>query len=141
MKFAKSLRVKLTILYLLTNVIPIVIIALIMPSYYQSLIIQETQTLTDATLTSLTRNIDTYLDDLDRLTLIPYYNDEVMEALKWKANPAFASASQQVTATQVLYRTFPNFLHMSRTAIISTVVLPVDGSVSVATKDDTEASA
>ena len=69
MKFAKSLRVKLTILYLLTNVIPIVIIALIMPSYYQSLIIQETQTLTDATLTSLTRNIDTYLDDLDRFVL------------------------------------------------------------------------
>ncbi len=136
MKFAKSLRIKLTILYVLTNVIPIVITVLVMPSYYQSRTTQETQTLTGATLTSLTRNIDTYLDDLDRLTLIPYYNNEVMQALKWKASPAFTTQNQQLLATQTLYTTFSKYLQDARTDILSTVVLPFDGSVSIATKDN-----
>jgi two-component system sensor histidine kinase YesM len=141
MKFAKSLRVKLTILYLLTNVIPIVITALVMPGYYQSLITQETETLTAATLTSLTRNIDTYLDDLDRLTLIPYFNDGVMEALKSRADPAAPSPSEQLIVTQALYTTFPTFLQNARTNILSTVVLSLNGPVFVATKDDASASA
>src|SRR5579859_1277993 len=136
MKFAKSLRVKLTILYLLTNVIPIVITVLVMPSYYQSRTTQETQTLTAATLTSLTRNVDTYLDDLDRLTLIPYYNDDLMLALERKANPAFSTQDQQLLATQTIYTTFSKYLQDARTDILSTVILPLDGSVSIATKDN-----
>ncbi len=36
MRFARSLRVKLSILYLFTTVIPLVIIVFIMPGYYVS---------------------------------------------------------------------------------------------------------
>src|SRR5436305_344860 len=139
MKFAKSLRIKLTVLYLLTNIIPIGIIVFAMPCYYQSVLTRDTQTLTDATLTSLVSNIDTYLDDLDRLTLIPYFNDEVMQALKWKANP-FASQNQQLLATQTLSTTFFKYLQEARTDILSTVVLPFDGSVFIAARDQPSTS-
>lgn len=138
MKFAKSLRVKLTVLYLLTNAIPIGIIAFIMPGFYQSLITQDTQTLTGATLTSLTRNIDTYLDDLNRLTLLPYFNNDVMTALQLRAEPT-ATSTELLTSAQALYSTFPKFLQDARTDILSTVVLPMDGSVFIAKKDDATA--
>jgi len=136
MKFAKSLRLKLSILYLLTTVIPLVIIVFVMPGYYENQITQNSQTLTTATLTSLSRNIDLYLDDLDRLTLTPYLNDEVMYALKLKASAAYvnASASQQLAANQALYATLPNILRTTRQDILSTIILPLDGSIFVAAK-------
>jgi len=138
MRFARSLRVKLSILYLLTTVIPLVIIVFVMPSYYENEITQDSQTLTHATLSMLSRNIDTYLDDLDRLTLTPYLNDDVMNALKLKASHEYAKASayQQLVANQALYTTLPNFLRTTRKDILSTVVLPFDGSVFVAAKYD-----
>jgi hypothetical protein len=43
----------------------------------QNSIARETQTLTEGPLTSLARNIETYLDDLDRLTIAPYLNEKV----------------------------------------------------------------
>ncbi|HEX6480196.1 MAG TPA: sensor histidine kinase [Ktedonobacteraceae bacterium] len=133
MRFTKSLRVKLSILYLLTIVVPLVIIVFALPGYYENVITQNSQTLTDATLDSLSHNIDLYLEDLDNLTLAPYLNDEVMNALEVKAY-AHASASQKLVAVQALNSTLPIMLSNTRSDILSTIVLPVDGSVFVATR-------
>ncbi|HEX8033386.1 MAG TPA: sensor histidine kinase [Ktedonobacterales bacterium] len=134
MRIAQSLRVKLSILYLLTIVVPLVIIVFAMPGYYEHTITQNSRTLTAATLDSLSHNIDLYLDDLDNLTLAPYFNDEVMSALKLKASPGYviASASQQLATNQALSITLPNILSNTRNDILSTIVLPYDGSVFVA---------
>jgi two-component system sensor histidine kinase YesM len=136
LKFPKTLRVKLSILYLLTTVIPLAIIVFVMPSYYQNVITRDSQTLTAATLTALSRNIDTYLDDLNRLTLTPYLNNDVMNALKLKASHEYASArpSEQLAANQALYTTLPYYLSTTRQDILSTIILPFDGSVFVAGK-------
>jgi two-component system, sensor histidine kinase YesM len=136
MKFPKTLRVKLSILYLLTTVIPLAIIVFVMPSYYQNVITRDSQTLTAATLTALSRNIDTYLDDLNRLTLTPYLNNDVMIALKLKASHEYASAkpSEQLAANQALYATLPYYLSTTRQDILSTIILPYDGSVFVAAR-------
>ncbi len=136
MKFPKTLRVKLSILYLLTTVIPLAIIVFVMPSYYQNVIARDSQTLTAATLTALSRNIDTYLDDLNRLTLTPYLNNDVMIALKLKASHEYASAkpSEQLAANQALYATLPYYLSTTRQDILSTIILPYDGSVFVAAR-------
>jgi two-component system sensor histidine kinase YesM len=134
MKIAKSLRVKLSILYLLTIVVPLVIIVFAMPGYYENVITQNSRTLTAATLDSLSHNIDLYLEDLDNLTLAPYFNDQVMTALKLKASPGYATASdsQQLATNQALSITLPNMLSNTRNDVLSTVVLPADGSVFVA---------
>ncbi|GHO47331.1 sensor histidine kinase [Ktedonospora formicarum] len=136
MKFTKSLRMKLSVLYLLTTVIPLVVIVFAMPSYTEGVITQDTQTLTTATLTAVSRNIDTYLDDLDRLTLTPYLNSEVMYALKLKASNEYAHATpyQRLIADQALYSTLPNYLRITRKDILNTIILPLDGSVFVASK-------
>ncbi len=144
MKFAKSLRVKLSILYLLTIVVPLVIIVFALPGYYENVITQNSQTLTDATLDSLSNNIDLYLQDLDNLTLTPYLNDNVMAALQLKASPAYASASlsDQLAANRALTSTLLSILDNTRGDILSTIVLPCpcipgtpfDGSPFVVTK-------
>lgn len=133
MKFTKSLRVKLSILYLLTIVVPLVIIVFALPGYYENVITQNSQTLTDATLDSLSHNIDLYLEDLDNLTLAPYLNDDVMNALEVKAFDR-ASASQKLVAIQALNSTLPIMLSNTRQDILSTIVLPVDRSVFVTTR-------
>jgi sensor histidine kinase YesM len=134
LKIAKSLRVKLTILYLLTTVVPLVITVFAMPGYYENVITQNSRTLTAATLDSLSHNIDLYLEDLDNLTLAPYFNDQVMSALKLKASQGYdlASASQQLATNQALSITLPNILSNTRNDVLSTIVLPYDGSVFVA---------
>src|SRR5260370_446784 len=134
MRFPNSLRVKLSILYLLTIVVPLVIIVFAMPGYYENVITQTSRTLTAATLDSLSHNIDLYLEDLDNLTLAPYFNNEVMSALKFKASPAYAdaSASQQFATNQALSITLPNILSNTRNDVLSTIVLPSDDSVFIA---------
>lgn len=133
MKLAKSLRVKLSTLYLITIVVPLVIIVFAMPGYYENVITGNSQTLTATTLDSLSRNIDLYLGDLDNLTLAPYLNDEVMSALKLITSPTYVSGdpSQQLAADRPLYSTMPKILRNTRDDILSTIVLPFDASASV----------
>ncbi|MFF2446651.1 sensor histidine kinase [Neobacillus sp. NPDC058068] len=85
----RSLQSKLTIFYGLTIFVPILIFSFILPYYYQHLIERETQALTENTLTVATRNIETYLDDLERLTIVPYFNNSLMKALNLKASSEY----------------------------------------------------
>lgn len=126
MKFPKSLRVKLSIFFLLTIVVPLVIIVFAMPGFYENVITQNSQTLTAATLDSLSNNIDLYLEDLDNLTLAPYLNDNVMTALQQKASPAYASSSaaQQLAANRALNGPLLSILDNTRGDILNTLVLP-----------------
>ena len=127
MKLAYSLRFRLTIFYLFIVLGPVLIITTAMPYYYQTSIARETQTLTQGTLTSLARNIETYLDDLDRLTMGPYLNEDVMRALR-------LSDSQRVNdanANRALNSTLPLFLQSTRKDILGTILVTTDGSVYV----------
>jgi two-component system sensor histidine kinase YesM len=133
MKLAYSLRFRLTILYLLIVLVPILIIMVAMPSYYQNSITRETRTLTEGTLTSVSRNIETYLNDLDRLTIAPYLNEEVMRALRLKASPRYGEADDytKLVADRALNRTLPLFLQNTRKDILGTLLVTADGSVYV----------
>src|SRR5512147_1250685 len=92
MRMAYSLRFRLMVFYLIIFLVPAIIMMTAMPYYYQSSLSEETQVLTEGTLTSIARNIETYLDDLNRLTITPYLNTDVMEALKLKASPNYEQA-------------------------------------------------
>lgn len=129
----KSLRSKLSLLYALTIIVPVVIMMIAMPLYYSKLITRETSILTSAALTSMASNVETYLGDLDRLTMAPYMNDEVMRALKLKASGQYDTASDyaKYMADNALYKTLPNYLTNVRTDILNTILLPFDGSAFV----------
>ena len=133
MRQAYSLRFRLTVFYLLIFLVPATIMMTAMPYYYQNSIARETQTLTQGMLTSLASNIQTYLDDLDRLTIAPYLNEEVMRAMKLKASRGYndADAFTKLSADRALQTTLPLFLQNSRKDILATILVAADGSAFV----------
>ncbi|MFD0682012.1 MULTISPECIES: cache domain-containing sensor histidine kinase [unclassified Paenibacillus] len=122
---------KLILLYSLTILLPVIIIAFVMPSYYVKIITAETEKLTDATLVGLTENIQTYLDDLERVTVSPYTNNDVMNSLKQKARGLNSPIDNysKYKADYTLYHTLPSLLVNLRKDILGTLLVAIDGSV------------
>ena len=138
MRFASSLRFRLMIFYLIIFLVPAAIMIFAMPYYFQQSLSNETQTLTEGTLTSIAKNIETYLDDLNRLTITPYLNDNVMQAMQLKASPNYNQADDytKLLADRALQTTLPLFLLNSRTDILATVLVIPDGTAYIASVGD-----
>lgn len=128
---ALSIRSKLIILFSVTILFPVLIIAYVMPAYYTRLITDETEKLTESTLVGLTSNIQYYLDELERVTTIPYNYSEVMYALKMRSGGIYESANNytKYKADYALYNTLPSVLENLRKEILGTLLLPLDGSI------------
>ncbi|MBO9598537.1 MAG: cache domain-containing protein, partial [Cohnella sp.] len=127
----KTLRSKMLMLYLITVIVPLVIILILLPYYYNGIFVRQTIQLSEGTLVSLTTNIEMYLDDLDRLTLTPYLNDDVMVALKQKASNEFDRSSEysRYMAERAIRFNLSKQMRNTRKDILGTILLPVDGSV------------
>jgi len=134
MRSAFSLRFRLMIFYLIIFLVPAAIMIFAMPYYFQQSLSDETRTLTEGTLTSISRNIETYLDDLNRLTITPYLNNDVMQAMQLKASPNYSQADDysKLLADRALKTTLPLFLQNSRTDILATVLVTPDGTAYIA---------
>lgn len=130
-----SLRYKLVILYFYIIVIPILIISIAMPNYYRSMLEKETTRLTENTMVSISKNINGYLDDLSSITVIPYFNENLMLALQLIASGQFEASSRytQLTAIRAIYN-LPNYLVSAKNMIQSTVLLTMDGTLYVNTR-------
>jgi two-component system sensor histidine kinase YesM len=126
-----TLRHKLIILYLLTVAVPLVVLIAILPSYYRDLFNRQTSELYEGTLSSLTSNVEMYLDELERLTIAPYLLNDVMVAMKLKADNRFDEASEYARhlAERSLRFTLPNQLRLVRKDILGTMLVLADGSV------------
>lgn len=130
MKFTYSLRFKLSTLYFFIIVIPVLIISIIMPYYYQHLISKETEQLTESTLASLSNNINTYLDELSRSTIVPYLNENILFAIKQVASNQYETAEPytQLMVNRALYDTLPRYLQFTREEILAMMIITSDGS-------------
>ena len=133
----KSLRSKLTLVYGLTIVTPFVILAFVLPIYAQHVLIRDTEKLTAGTLHAMAGNIETYLDDLERLTASPYLNDNVIQALKIIADNVYehASAYTKLQTDRALTGTLPNYLINTRKDILSTLIITMNGKSYLTTKN------
>jgi two-component system sensor histidine kinase YesM len=138
MRFASSLRFRLMIFYLIIFLVPAAIMIFAMPYYFQQSLSKETQTLTEGTLTSIATNIETYLDDLNRLTITPYLNDNVMQAMQLKASPNYNEADDytKLVADRALQSTLPLFLQNSRSDILATILVIPDGTAYITSVGD-----
>lgn len=136
MRFFQTLRFKLTLLYLLFIATPFVISAFALPYYIQGILSKETQQLTSGTITALSRVIETYLDDLDRLSTSPYLSDEVMTALKLKASGRYETANEytRLKTDRALSITLPQTLINTRSDILNTIIVPKRGPAYLASK-------
>jgi two-component system sensor histidine kinase YesM len=138
MRFASSLRFRLMIFYLIIFLVPAAIMIFAMPYYFQQSLSKETQTLTEGTLNSIAKNIETYLDDLNRLTITPYLNDNVMQAMQLKASPNYDEADDytKLVADRALQSTLPLFLQNSRSDILATILIIPNGTAYITSVGD-----
>ncbi|WP_094548503.1 cache domain-containing sensor histidine kinase [Petroclostridium xylanilyticum] len=138
MRFIYSLRFKLIVLFLLSIVIPVLTLSFAMPFYYQNLMERETKILTASTLTAMAQNISTYLDDLERLTIMPYLNDDILFAVKLKARGEYEHSDEyaRLIADRALNSTLPNFLQNTRKDILGFILFTYDNSLFAAWKHD-----
>ncbi|KKO52860.1 sensor histidine kinase [Paenibacillus sp. DMB20] len=134
----KSLRSKLTLVYALTIVTPFAVLAFALPFYAQHVLTKDTEKLTEGTLHAVAGNIETYLDDLERLTASPYLNDNVIQSLKIIADNAYDSASAytKLQTDRALKGTLPNYLINTRKDILSTLMITMNGKPFLTTKND-----
>jgi two-component system sensor histidine kinase YesM len=138
MRFPSSLRFRLMIFYLIIFLVPAAIMIFAMPYNFQQSLSKETQTLTEGTLTSIAKNIETYLDDLNRLTITPYLNDNVMQAMQLKASPNYNQADDytKLVADRALQSTLPLFLQNSRSDILATILVIPNGTAYITSVGD-----
>lgn len=141
MKIGDSFRFKLILLYILIMVIPMVLIVFVMPGYYRNVIAERTMKLTESTLYVLTQNVETYLEELERMTISPYYSDDVMWALKYKQQ--YAQTGQPDPALLILMnkslnQTLHNFIRLTRKDILGTLLITSDGTMYVKSNSVTE---
>ncbi|SEN73879.1 cache domain-containing sensor histidine kinase [Lihuaxuella thermophila] len=131
MKISRSLRSQLLILYLIAIAVPILTISFVIPYYYQYQIVHQTQELTDNTLNSLSNQIGTYLQDLGRLTIVPYLNDPIIQALKLITHGQYHTAdpATQLKVNHALISTLPNYLGNTRDEIAGTIIVTLNGSL------------
>lgn len=130
MKLIYSLRFKLSALYLVTIIIPTVILSFSMPRYYQHIVSKETEVLTEGSLSLLTQNIMIYLEDLDRLTYAPYLNQRLLDALAVKSSSKYDSLdiyTKKETLDEIDNMLSYN-LEMSRYDIASAILITRDGT-------------
>jgi two-component system sensor histidine kinase YesM len=128
MKFAYSFRFKLSILYLITILVPTIVIVVMMPYYYKQIIIENSMSETDSIISSLKREVEAYFKDLEKLTLLPYTNDDVMNALKQKADPNNAQADPftLLSTNKALATKMQNYMKVAREDIVGTTIIAKD---------------
>ena len=139
MKFAYSFRVKLTILYLLTILVPMLIVVIVMPYYFEQIIIRNAMNETDQAIEFLQREVETNLRELEKLTLVPYSNDEVMRALKQKsqAHP-LSDPYQLLLSNRALESTLQAYMKIARDDIVATSIMANDNRMYAKTVNSTD---
>lgn len=126
-----TLRSKLTLSYALIIAIPVAIIMVCMPAYYQYLLERETEALTRNTLTSMTEHIVTYLEQLEQITYLPYFSPELMQALITKNTSDYSSNTDSVKyPVELSLNTFlPAFLLTYGNNLSAALLLTQNGDV------------
>ncbi|WP_311083356.1 sensor histidine kinase [Paenibacillus polymyxa] len=133
------LQKKLTVFYASTVLVPTLIVSLLTPIYYQTLLQRETSTLTQNTLNALAHNIDIYLEEMEGVTTLPYFNDNLMNALKEKRwGGKKQDVSTKVWVEKTLTNFYPSYYQSLRQEVVGTVLLPRDGSVYIGTAMDSD---
>ncbi|MFB9274504.1 sensor histidine kinase [Cohnella cellulosilytica] len=129
MRRLNSMRSKLVLLFVAATVLPTLLMTLAISYAYERNIDAETQKLTHNALEALSGNIDTYLNDLQRLTIAPYLNADVMAALKSEANNSGPPPDRitQLRNERALGHDMPYYFQNTRKEILSTLLLPFGG--------------
>lgn len=83
MKKINTFSSRLMTLFLISIIVPMIISLTFLFKYFTNTLTKQNIEAFENTLSSVSSNIDTYLDDLQRLTLAPYMYDEIFECMSY----------------------------------------------------------
>jgi two-component system, sensor histidine kinase YesM len=136
MPLIRSLRAKLMLLFICAVMVPSILMPLLISSYSKDIIVAESRTLTDSVIRMMGRTIQMYQNDLERLTIVPYLNDDIMYAIKYKSSSAWALASDydRLVADRALNSTLPMYMQNTRADILNFALILRNDAVFFANK-------
>lgn len=85
MHLGKSFSIKLLRNFLISTFIPFVLVTAVIAITYTQKYRQDTSRLLDSAVNAIAHNISAYLTELEQVTLLPYYNDNLYYYLKMKS--------------------------------------------------------
>ncbi len=125
MKYRHSILFKMIIVFLTALILPALIVVIYIPYYYNSNMVRNTDNLFGTVMDMTAKNINTYVEDLERLTVVPYMNDSIMKAfytLKGINQGKDIPMAERLSAQRVLEQTLPNYMQNARQDITGTLV-------------------
>jgi two-component system, sensor histidine kinase YesM len=138
MPLIRTLRAKLLFLFICAVMAPSILMPLLFATYGREALVARTKTFTDSVIRQMGKTILLYQNDLERLTMIPYFNDDIMYALKYKSSPSYASASDydRLVTERAFNTTLPMYIRGTRPDIQSFTLIMKNDSVFFANKDN-----
>jgi two-component system sensor histidine kinase YesM len=138
MPIIRTLRAKILFLFICAVMVPSILMPLLFAFYGRQALADRTRTFTDSVIRQIGKTILLYQNDLERLTMIPYFNDDIMYALKYKSSPNYANAPEydRLVTDRAFNTTLPMYIRGTRPDILSFSLIMKDNSVFFANKDD-----
>jgi len=78
----RSFSAWLAMVFLLSTVVPLLVLSGLFAAYFDHLFVHETNRLFESTLYSVSQSIGTYVSDLARLSMIPYFQSDILGYFK-----------------------------------------------------------
>lgn len=85
MKIKHSFSAQLMKIFLISTLLPFILISTFLAQFYSREYEKDIQSLLNSTASSMTSNMITYLEELEQVTLQPYYSDSLYNYLEKKS--------------------------------------------------------
>lgn len=129
MKFSVSFKNKLFLLFIISILVPLIVTSILLVSYFNNLFIEETDRLFLNTVYSISKNMQTYLDDLKRFSLTPNMQSQIMKSYEFINEGKYNDKSDPLSYFNIT-RTYKNimqiFLNLSRDDVMGVVFIPLN---------------
>lgn len=120
-----SFKARMVAAICVVNILVILIISTLSSLWYYNQIVSQTMEQTQQVIEQVGANVETYMNELYRLTLSPYYNDEVMAELE--KTPADAQA--QLASKRVVEGFLSSVMTLPRSEILRVYIMSEGGSL------------
>ncbi len=118
-------------LFAVAIIVPVTALSLVIATVSEAHFSSITTRLTNSIVAALSLNIEIYQQELDRLTIIPYFDEKILYAVKLKSSGAYETAGDynRLVADRALENTLTGYIQNTRDDIRGFSILMPSGIV------------
>lgn len=118
-----SFKAKLVAAVCIVNILVVLVISGFISNWFYNQIVSQTTEQTQLIIEQVGTNVDTYMNELYRLTLAPYYNDNVMGELEHSP----ADSQSQLASKRVVEDFLSSVMTLPRSEVLRVYVMSEGG--------------